>query len=61
MSPPHPSGTKPHESPVHAVAALAGMHTTPPPHTLGTPPPPQTWGAVHEPQFGVSPPHPSAT
>ena len=61
MMPPHPSGTNPQVRPTHAVAAVAGVHTEPPPQTLGTPPPPQTSGAVHEPQSAVSPPHPSAT
>jgi hypothetical protein len=59
--PPHPSGTKPHDSPAHAVVAFAGVQVTPPPQTLGVPPPPQTLGAVHVPQSVVSPPHPSAT
>jgi hypothetical protein len=31
-----------------------------PPHWLGTPPPPQVGPALHRPQSGVSPPHPSA-
>jgi hypothetical protein len=61
IKPPHPSGTKPHVRPAHAVVAVAGWHCTPPPHTFGTPPPPHTSGAAHVPQFAVRPPQPSAT
>jgi hypothetical protein len=58
VRPPHPSDCAPHVP--GKSAHVFGVHRGgPPPHTLGVPPPPHVAGAVHVPQLGVSPPHPS--
>jgi hypothetical protein len=57
--PPQPSGTKPHERPLHATAWVVGVHDAPPPQTDGVPPPPHVLGETQFPH-AIVPPQPSA-
>src|SRR5438309_540458 len=61
MPPPHPSACWPHRLATVGSAQVLGVHTGPPPQTLGVPPPPQDCPLAQVPQEARIPPHPSAT